>query len=639
MDCNLLFAHLLFALVQNRPTPMKSLKLFAPLLALAVLASSCTTQPPASERLRGKGVYLPDTLNDPAEPLNRGVWAFNHGLLQGVISPAGRGYRMVVPAPARTSIKNFGYNLGYPGRALNQVLQGRVGDAGDESVRFVTNTTAGVLGLFDVASEWNIPKHKGSFAQTFHTWGWDGKHFVVLPLFGPSDEASATGTIADRLADPLTYYDDGRVVLYGVTFNNITADSENALRLLKSDPDSYDTVRAIWTYAAKQDAPDWSLNGPRHAPSLETLAMASLKLRDERLLERMKQDKVKVPTTGKKLSFNYWIQKEPAPLVYVLPGLGAHRLTMQSLSMVEGLYDRGYSVVAISGNFDPEFIKSGSSSKVPGYVAADRKDLWAIFSGIDAKLQKKYGSKLGARGMVGSSMGGYQALSMAAEAKSRTEGVQIERFLAINPPVDLMHAMRQLDAYQNAPSKWPASVRQQRINTAVHKVVALITKPEGVEVSNPPFDGIESKYLVGMTFRLTLRNAIYASQRYHKLGNLERPLSWWNRQEVYDEILSMSFNDYLNQIVLPHYAQEGISEAEFRRQSDLKRSAPGLSTTSNAHVITSGNDFLMSPSDLAWLKRTFGGGRLSLLSRGGHLGGLANPKVHELIDSKLKHLK
>lgn len=627
--------------------------LMALMLSFALLGNSCApVQRIEDHKPLPEGVYLPQRLKDPIEPLNRGIWAFNHGLLQGVISPTARGYRMVVPAPARTSIKNFGYNLGYPGRALNQVLQGRVNDAGDESLRFLTNTTVGVAGLFDVASKWDIPKHRGNFGQTFQTWGWDGKNFIVLPLFGPSDESSALGFGADRLSDPLSHYNDGRAVLYGVTFNKLSENVQNSLRLLESDPDSYDTMRAIWTYAVKNGSPDWSLNGPRHAPSLETLAVATLKLRDVGFLEIMKEAKVEVPTTGKKLPFNYWLQDEPAPLVYVVPGLGAHRLTMQALSVAEGLYDRGYSVVAISGMFHPEFIEFASRSKVPGYSTAERKDAWALMGAIDSWLQRRHGKMLGSRAMVGTSMGGFQAMAMAAEAHTRPKpcekrckscqncsSIHLERFLAINPPVDLFHSMDQLDAYQEAPSKWPQKFRQQRVNNAVHKAVALISKPEGVDMTNPPFDGIESKYLVGLAFRLTLRNAIFASHRSHKLGKLERSPSNWNRNAVYNEILGMSFRDYVEEIVLPHYAEEGVCASQFRSESMLSSLAPGLANCPAAHVITSSNDFLLSADDIAWLERTFGKRRLTLLDSGGHLGGLANPALHDLIASKLSPLK
>lgn len=620
------------------------LKFMALLLVMAFPLNSCAPYPPTDRIQPPEGIYLPQTLNDPIEPLNRGIWALNHAILQSVISPTARGYRMVVPSAARTSVKNFGYNLGYPGRALNQVLQGRMSDAGDESLRFVTNTTAGVVGLFDVASKWDIPKHRGNFGQTFQKWGWQGGHFIVLPFLGPSDECSAVGRGMDRFADPLCYHNDGRTMLYGVAYNNLSKEAENALRLLVSDPDSYDTTKAFWTYASKNNAPDWSLRGRRHAPSMETLAVATLSLRDPRFLEMMREATIKVSTTGKRLAFNYWIQKESAPLVYVVPGLGAHRQTMQALSVAEGLYDRGYSVVAISGNLHPEFIEKASSARVPGYATADRRDLWAVLDGIDAWIDHKHGAKLGARAMVGTSMGGFQALAMAAEADNRggcklKRQVRIERFLAVNPPVNLMHGVMVLDSYQEAPKAWPAHMRQQRVNNAVHKAVALITKPNSMQMEIPPFDATESKYLVGLAFRLTLRNAIYTSQRCHDLGNLDRPLSWWSREEAYNEILGMSYADYLNEIVFPHFRQEGISESQLRAESDLKHLAPGLANQACAHVIHSRNDFLLSATDLAWLRRTFGRRGLTLLNSGGHLGGLANPAVHDLIDSKLGPLK
>ena len=190
-----------------------------------------------------------------------------------------------------------------------------------------------------------------------------------------------------------------------------------------------------------------------------------------------------------------------------------------------------------------------------------------------------------------------------------------------------------------APNQWPAGVRQERVNNAVHKAVAMMNKPEGVSMKAPPFDGVESKYLIGLAFRLTLRNAIYTSQRTHNLGDFHHSMSWWNRQAAYDEILAMSF-EYLKEILLPHYGEKGITLQDFNHQCDLKHFAPSLSKCPQAHVITSRNDFLLSATDLAWLQRTFGGRRLTLLERGGHVGGvLSNRGVYDLIDLKLRDLK
>ena len=86
------------------------------------------------------------------------MWAFNQGLMTGVIKPTSRVYRFVVVKPVRTGIGNFGKNLTYPGRLINNPLQEKWGGARDESYRFVCNTTVGVAGFFDVASKWKIPK-------------------------------------------------------------------------------------------------------------------------------------------------------------------------------------------------------------------------------------------------------------------------------------------------------------------------------------------------------------------------------------------------------------------------------------------------------------------------------------------------
>jgi len=618
---------------------------------LALLLVSCT---PHHQRLatlpKHEGLYLPEPLNDPLEPINRGVWAFNQAVLEGAVFPVSKGYHLVVPTPARTSIRHFGYNLGYPGRALNQMLQGRVGDAGDESVRFVCNTTAGVLGLFDVASGWGIPKHRGNFGQTFRKWGWKGQTYVVLPLLGPSDEASVVGLGFDHLADPLSYQQETRYVLYGVRFNQITEDVDEALLLLHSDPDAYSLSRYIWPHIVNEDPPDWTLHEPPHAPSMETLAAATLRMRNPDFLNYLNKGEVKIPNTNRKLPFNYRLQKERAPLLYIVPGLGSHRLNKQALVLAEGLYDRGYSVVTITSPFHPEFIERASSSKVPGNAAADRKDLWIALAAMDDWFQRKHGDKLGARGMVGCSLGGFQALAMAAECgevhlppyrsgRKHTEPLRIDRFVAINPPVDLLYGLRQLDAYQEAPARWPEEVRQERINNTVHKSVALMMNPGAVPEGQAPFGEIESKYLIGIAFRLSLRNAIYTSERIHRLGNFQGRMSWWNRDEIYDEILGLSFSDYLHRVVLPHYAKQGVSEERFRANSDLKRLAPDLGRCRNADVITSRNDFLLSPGDVAWLRSTLGPQHLTLLDHGGHLGGLSNEAMLDLVAAKLAGLK
>ena len=122
-------------------------------------------------------VVLPKSVPDPIEPFNRVMWGFNKALMTGVIKPTSRVYRFVVVKPVRTGIGNFGRNLTYPGRLINNLLQGKWSGARDESYRFVCNTTVGVAGFFDPATKWKIPKSDADFGQTFGKWGWKPQCF------------------------------------------------------------------------------------------------------------------------------------------------------------------------------------------------------------------------------------------------------------------------------------------------------------------------------------------------------------------------------------------------------------------------------------------------------------------------------
>lgn len=245
-------------------------------------------------------------------------------------------------------------------------------------------------------------------------------------------------------------------------------------------------------------------------------------------------------------------------------------------------------------------------------------------------------------------MGGFQTLTLAVELQKsaataatgsdRVKPLSFERYIAINPPVDLHYGMAKLDSFQEAPAEWPEAVRQQRINNTLHKVAAMMTAPVPAKGA-VPIDGIESRYLIGLAFRLTLRNAIYASQRRNDMGLLAQPLSGWKRDAVYKEIMAISFAEYYKSFVLPYYRSTGVDTRQFERDGSLQRGAPELARMRNTHVITSSNDFLLSPDHVAWLRRTFGPKRLTLLQHGGHMGAFADPAFHELVASKLADLK
>ena len=136
---------------------------------------------------------------DPLEPMNRAVYNFNDGVDRAVVKPVAQGYRAVLPSPVRASVNNFFSNLRDPWTAVNQLLQGKVEAGATDLMRFVTNTTFGVLGLFDVASEAGMVKHEEDFGQTLGVWGLETGPYLVLPIFGPSNARDATGRVVDSV--------------------------------------------------------------------------------------------------------------------------------------------------------------------------------------------------------------------------------------------------------------------------------------------------------------------------------------------------------------------------------------------------------------------------------------------------------
>ncbi|HZQ47973.1 MAG TPA: MlaA family lipoprotein, partial [Verrucomicrobiae bacterium] len=136
-----------------------------------------------AQKAPGESIILPPSVPDPLEPVNRVLWGFNRGFMTGLVKPTAKVYRFVVRKPIRTGIANFGRNITYPGRLINNLLQKKWDGARVETDRFFCNTVVGVGGFVDVATKWKIPKSDADFGQTFGQWGWKPKVFLMLPVY------------------------------------------------------------------------------------------------------------------------------------------------------------------------------------------------------------------------------------------------------------------------------------------------------------------------------------------------------------------------------------------------------------------------------------------------------------------------
>ena len=182
---------------------------------------------------------------DPFEPLNRSVYQFNDAVDQEVLKPVARGYRFIVPQFNRSSVSNFFSNLNDVVVALNNLLQGKFTAAYSDLGRVAINSTIGVLGLFDVASEAGIEKHDEDFGQTLGKWGVGDGPFVMLPLLGPSNVRDSVGRVGDHFVDPVTYVNPRpRNWMWGTRIVNRRAELLDASTVLQTAAlDPYEFVR------------------------------------------------------------------------------------------------------------------------------------------------------------------------------------------------------------------------------------------------------------------------------------------------------------------------------------------------------------------------------------------------------------
>lgn len=219
------------------------------LLVVAALAG-CATPPPASD---------PDAVaefkanNDPVEPMNRRLYAVHDAIDTAVIVPVARTWRDEVPDPVRQHIGDFLDNTRSPTRFANDTQQAKPRRAGDTLMRFLVNTTLGLGGLFDVATDLGYPSHTTDFGITLAMAGVGTGPYLFVPVMGPSDVRDATTIGADVVMSPLTWvglppavkaFDYGRGVVSAVNTRSDLLDTVSDVKRTALDP--YATFRSLY---------------------------------------------------------------------------------------------------------------------------------------------------------------------------------------------------------------------------------------------------------------------------------------------------------------------------------------------------------------------------------------------------------
>lgn len=180
----------------------------------AVLPGVAASEPMAAAPDEGGAT----SRRDPFESFNRKMFAFNEKLDTALLQPVAKGYRRVVPSLARQGVENFFGNFGDAWSALNKLLQGKVMQAAQMTLRVATNSVFGLGGVLDPATEFGLERQSEDFGLTLGNWGFPSGPYVVLPVFGPSTMRDTLALPLDRgLASPSRFVGDGTSATMGVT--------------------------------------------------------------------------------------------------------------------------------------------------------------------------------------------------------------------------------------------------------------------------------------------------------------------------------------------------------------------------------------------------------------------------------------
>jgi len=593
----------------------------------------------------------PPRFPDPLEPVNRGVALVNHGLIVGVASPLGTAYRLLVPRFVRDRVRDFATNLTGPRRLAASLLQGKLQGARDETVRFAIDTTLGLGGLWDPAGRyWGWRATDEDFGQVLATWGWRPSTFLMLPLGGPSTVRDTVGLVPDSLLDPASYYFPASEVL---AWNELADQIPSYLRFVATRFDPYDDGQLVWQVLRDEqiEGPPASLGTAQDTAAVQTLQAAFLAPRDPHFVDTLSTGQVRIPTTGRELPYSYRLQPGRAPLVFLVPGLGAHRLSAGSLALAEMAWRRGFSVVVISNAMSFEFLERASSTAVPGYAPVDAHDVHVALDAVDRDLAARRPDRVGARVLMGYSLGAFHAFYIAAAEPAERDLVHFDRYLTLDAPVSLLHGLIVLDDFYDAPMVLPPERRPAEVDAILRKAVAVgrraLAAPADyarldstdvrAETLQPggelPFSNREAEYLIGLAFRRTLQEILWVSQSREDLGVLRTRRSWWRRQSAYIEMGDYSFAEYFYAFVLPYYRDRRhvvASAAELIERCDLHHLEAGLRAASpRIRHFANSNDFLTTDADEAWLRDVLGAARVHFFPRGGHLGNLNQPAVQD----------
>ena len=238
----------------------------------SIVLVGCATAPDPND---SEAVAEYQEINDPGEPTMRAIFAFNQALDKAIVKPTALTYRNITSEKFRAKTHNFLNNLRSPVIFFNDVLQGEFERAITTLLRFLVNSTVGVLGFNDVAADFGFEFHDEDFGQTLAVWNMPEGPYLMLPVLGPSNPRDAVGRVVDFFIDPLNIWATNNnhewvipthTALKVIDFRALHYDTIEDLE--KSSLDFYAAIRSLYRQRRLDKINNGQTNPSKSVPSI-----------------------------------------------------------------------------------------------------------------------------------------------------------------------------------------------------------------------------------------------------------------------------------------------------------------------------------------------------------------------------------
>ncbi len=618
--------------------------------------------------------------HDPLEGFNRSMFEVDTVIMDYIARPLGWIWSSVLPRPVIQCIENACHNLAFPGRMISSLGSAEWECAGVETGRFLLNSTVGIAGLFDPAEYWfHLYKTDADFGRMFATWGIGPGCRLIIPGSRHINIRDDIGSIFDYLLDIRTYlpYSSWAYV------NNVVALHPQFVNVIKGSADPYRTYVMMsllnrelqldkWYYDYAKDVyherlpelpPDQGtampkdLHGRRKVlegyhslgPVIDTLRAiyfvpqkdhdwwyARLSIFNSDFEDKIHTRKVEVGIDPERSRLRYGFFEAPKPkdenevrpekLAIVIPGIGSIYNSQTALATAEEFYNAGYSVVLVDNGFNWRFM-TATDGKLPGYTPHDAAKMRTVLQKILADLREDGKIKDPRIVLTGWSMGGIELCHIAAmEEKENTLG--ISRYLPINPPADLITALKTADAYAAVTKDWTFDEAVEKVSSGaglqyvLTKDVIPPLDPEKPETfTRPPLVGDDvAKFFVAFSIQSCLTEDLEKTQREGKYPlPISAPCTMFNREDFYREVGGIGFMEYITRFLFPQMGKD-ISELDkLAAEAGLRAVESTLKNNKSVRMIHAWDDILINDADRKFLDETLGD-RITWFSNGGHCG-------------------